>query len=217
MVNLLPDWRFDFDTARTELLQHFKTISLDGFGCEHLPTAICAAGALIYYLHETQKQEVEHILSLHTYTLSDFMVLDADTQRNLELTASIRDGSTKGTLLEVLDQTVTSMGGRKLRQCLLQPLLDEGGIIERLDAVDELKTQINQQEELREALEQMSDIERLITRISLGSVNGRDLHSLKDSLRLIPAVKEQLQNCQTPLLTSLNAGIESDGCVGGID
>ena len=205
VVNLLPDWRFDFDTARTELLQHFNTISLDGFGCEHLSTAICAAGALIYYLHETQKQEVEHILSLHTYTLSDFMVLDADTQRNLELTASIRDGSTKGTLLEVLDQTVTSMGGRKLRQCLLQPLLDEDGIIERLDAVDELKTQINLQEELREALDQMSDIERLITRISLGSVNGRDLHSLKDSLRLIPAVKEQLQNCQTVLLTSLNS------------
>ncbi|RKU17193.1 DNA mismatch repair protein MutS [Candidatus Poribacteria bacterium] len=205
VVNLLPDWRFDFDTARTELLQHFRTISLDGFGCEHLSTAICAAGALIYYLHETQKQEVEHILSLHTYTLEDFMVLDADTQRNLELIASIRDGSTKGTLLEVLDQTVTSMGGRKLRQCLLQPLLDVGTIKERLDAVDELKTQINLQEELREVLEQMSDIERLITRISLGSVNGRDLHSLKDSLRLIPAVKAQLQNCQAPLLTSLNA------------
>ena len=94
-LNSLPDWRFDEDTARTELLTHFQTISLDGFGCEHLSTAICAAGALIYYLNETQKQEVEHILSLHTYTLADFMVLDADTQRNLELTTSIRDGSRK--------------------------------------------------------------------------------------------------------------------------
>lgn len=204
-LNFLPDWRFDFDTARTELLDHFRTISLDGFGCEHLPVAICAAGALIYYLHETQKQEVEHILSLHTYTLSDFMVLDADTQRNLELTTSIRDGSTNGTLLEVLDQTMTSMGGRKVRQCLLQPLLDEKNIQDRLDAVDELKKQINLQEELREALGKMSDIERLITRISLGSVNGRDLHSLKDSLHLIPAIKEQLQNCQTTLLVSLNS------------
>ena len=204
-LNFLPDWRFDYDSARTELLEHFRTISLDGFGCEHLSTAICAAGALIYYLHETQKQEVEHILSLHTYTLSDFMVLDADTQRNLELTACIRDRSTNGTLLEVLDQTVTAMGGRKVRQCLLQPLLDEKEIEERLKAVDELKTQINQQEELRDALEQMSDMERLITRISLGSVNGRDLHSLKDSLRLIPAVKAELQNCQTSLLTSLNS------------
>ncbi len=203
-LNDLPDWRFELDTARTELLQHFQTISLDGFGCEHLPTAIAAAGALIYYLNETQKQEVEHIVSLHTYTLSDFMVLDADTQRNLELTASIRDGSTKGTLLEVLDQTVTAMGGRKMRQCLLQPLLDEKEIEERLGAVDELKTQINLQEELREALGQMYDVERLISRISLGSVNGRDLHSLKDSLHLIPGVKVQLQNCSSTMLVSLN-------------
>ena len=203
-LNDLPDWRFEFDTARTELLQHFQTISLDGFGCEHLPTAISAAGALIYYLNETQKQEVEHIVSLHTYTLSDFMVLDADTQRNLELTTSIRDGSTKGTLLEVLDQTVTAMGGRKMRQCLLQPLLDEKEIEERLGAVDELKMQINLQEELREALGQMYDVERLISRISLGSVNGRDLHSLKDSLHLIPELKGQLQNCGSPMLVSLN-------------
>ena len=203
-LNYLPDWRFEVDTARTELLQHFQTISLDGFGCEHLPTAISAAGALIYYLNETQKQEVEHIVSLQTYTLSDFMVLDADTQRNLELTASIRDGSTKGTLLEVLDETVTAMGGRRMRQCLLQPLLDDKGIAERLGAVDELKTQINLQEELRDALGQMYDIERLISRISLGSVNGRDLHSLKDSLHLIPDVKAQLQNCKSAMLTSLN-------------
>ena len=203
-LNDLPDWRFELDTARTELLQHFQTISLDGFGCEHLPTAISAAGALIYYLNETQKQEVEHIVSLHTYTLSDFMVLDADTQRNLELTTSIRDGSTKGTLLEILDQTVTAMGGRKMRQCLLQPLLDEKEIEERLGAVDELKTQINLQEELREALGQMYDVERLISRISLGSVNGRDMHSLKDSLYLIPDVKVQLQNCSSPMLVSLN-------------
>ncbi len=203
-LNDLPDWRFELDTARTELLEHFQTISLDGFGCEHLPTAISAAGALIYYLNETQKQEVEHIVSLHTYTLSDFMVLDADTQRNLELTASIRDGSTKGTLLEVLDETVTAMGGRRMRQCLLQPLLDEKEIEERLGAVDELKTQISLQEELRDALGQMYDVERLISRISLGSVNGRDLHSLKDSLHLIPDVKTQLQNCGSTLLVSLD-------------
>ena len=207
-LNDLPDWRFELDTARTELLEHFQTISLDGFGCEHLPTAISAAGALIYYLNETQKQEVEHIVSLHTYTLSDFMVLDADTQRNLELTASIRDGSTKGTLLEVLDETVTAMGGRRMRQCLLQPLLDEKEIEERLGAVDELKTQISLQEELRDALGQMYDIERLISRISLGSVNGRDLHSLKDSLRLIPDVKTQLQNCGSALLVDLDSTLD---------
>ncbi len=208
-LNNLPDWRFEMDTARTELLEHFQTISLDGFGCEHLPAAVSAAGALIYYLNETQKQEVEHIVSLHTYTLSDFMVLDADTQRNLELTASIRDGSTKGTLLEVLDQTVTAMGGRKTRQCLLQPLLDEKEIEERLSAVHELKTQVGLQEELRDALKQMYDIERLISRISLGSVNGRDLNALKDSLRLIPDVKEHLQHCKCAMLHALNDTLDT--------
>ena len=204
VVNFLPDWRFAFDSARIELLQHFKTLSLDGFGCEHLHAAICAAGALIYYLHETQKQEVEHILSLHTYTISNFMVLDSDTQRNLELTSSLRDSSSRGTLLEVLDETVTPMGARKLRQCILQPLLKPVEISARLDAVGELKDRIGLQEELREALNGMYDIERLISRVSLGSANARDLISLKNSLQLIPTVKEQLQACETALLKSMN-------------
>ena len=208
VVNSLPDWRFAFDTARSELLQHFKTLSLEGFGCEHLTAAICAAGALIYYLHETQKQEVEHILSIHTYTISDFMILDADTQRNLELTTSIRDGSSKGTLLEVMDQTVTPMGARKLRQSLLQPLLQPDQINARLNAVEELKNRIGLQEELRESLNKMYDMERLISRISLGSANARDLLALKDSLRLIPAIKDQLQDCETSLLETLNEALD---------
>ena len=203
-VNFLPEWRFAFDSARVELLQHFKTLSLDGFGCEHLHAAICAAGALIYYLHETQKQEVEHILSLHTYTISNFMVLDADTQRNLELTSSLRDASSRGTLLEVLDETVTPMGGRKLRQCILQPLLKPTEVSARLEAVGELKDRIGLQEELRDALNRMYDIERLISRVSLGSANARDLIALKDSLQLIPTVKEQLLACETALLKSMN-------------
>ena len=208
VVNYLPDWRFAFDTARSELLQHFNTLSLDGFGCEHLPAAICAAGALIYYLYETQKQEVKHIASLHTYAISDFMLLDADTQRNLELTASIRDGSSKGTLLEVIDETVTPMGARKLRQCILQPLLQPAEINARLNAVDELKNRIGLQEELRERLSKVYDMERLISRISLGSANARDLLALKDSLRLLPEIKEQLQDCETSLLQTLNETLD---------
>ena len=207
-VNTLPDWRFALDTTRSELLQHFNTLSLDGFGCEHLPAAICAAGALIYYLHETQKQEVEHILSIHTYTVSDYMILDADTQRNLELTTSIRDGSSKGTLLETIDQTVTPMGARKLRSSLLQPLLQPDQINARLNAVEELKNQIGTQEEIRELLNKMYDMERLISRISLGSANARDLLALKDSLRLIPAIKDQLHDCETSLLQTLNETLD---------
>ena len=113
----------------------------------------------------------------------------------------------KARCLEVLDQTVTSMGGRKIRQTLLQPLLSTTEIAERLDAVEELKTQINLQEELRDALGQMYDMERLISRISLGSVNGRDLHALKDSLLLIPAVKTQLAHCESPLLVAQNEAL----------
>ena len=204
VVNTLPDWRFALDTTRSELLQHFNTLSLDGFGCEHLPAAICAAGALIYYLHETQKQEVEHILSIHTYTVSDFMILDADTQRNLELTTSIRDGSSKGTLLETIDQTVTPMGARKLRSCLLQPLLQPDQIIARLNAVEEMKNRIGTQEEIRDLLNKIYDMERLISRISLGTANARDLLALKDSLHLLPAIKDQLKDCETSLMQTLN-------------
>ena len=207
-INTLPDWRFDHDTARTELLQHFNTLSLEGFGCEDMPAAICAAGALVYYLKETQKQEVEHILSLHTYTVSDFMVLDADTQRNLELTRSIRDGSSKGTLLEVMDETTTPMGGRSLRQWLLKPLRQPDQINARLEAVEELKNRIGLQEELRESLDQMYDVERLISRVSLGSANARDLLALKTSLCLIPSLKEQLQNCETAFLRTLEESLD---------
>ena len=207
-LNTLPDWRFDHDTARTELLQHFNTLSLEGFGCEDMPAAICAAGALVYYLKETQKQEVEHILSLHTYTVSDFMVLDADTQRNLELTRSIRDGSSKGTLLDVIDETTTPMGGRGLRQWLLKPLRQPDQINARLEAVEELKNRIGLQEELRESLDQMYDVERLSSRVSLGSANARDLLALKASLRLIPSLKEQLQNCETSLLITLEESLD---------
>ncbi len=208
VANFLPEWRFEHDTARSELLQHFKTLSLEGFGCEHMPAAICAAGALIYYLNETQKQEVEHILTLHTYMISDFMILDADTQRNLELTASIRDGSSKGTLLEVIDNTTTPMGARKLRQWILKPLRQPDQINARLSAVEELKDRIDLQEELRESLNRMYDMERLISRISLGSANARDLIALKDSLYFIPPIKEQLQDCETSLLKTLNESLD---------
>ncbi len=208
VVNFLPEWRFAFESARSELLQHFNTLSLDGFGCERLHAGICAAGALIYYLNETQKQEVKHILSLQNYTISNFMVLDADTQRNLELTVSIRDGSSKGTLLEILDETVTPMGARKLRQCILQPLLNPEKIEARLVAVGELKNRIGLQEELRDDLDKMYDIERLSSRISLGSANARDLLALKDSLRLIPTIKEQLEDCKTSMLKTLNDALD---------
>jgi len=208
VVNYLPGWRFDVDTARGELTEHFKTLTLDGFGCENMPAAISAAGALVYYINENQKQEAQHVLSINTYSVEDFMVLDADTQRNLELTRSIRDNSEKGTLLEVLDETLTPMGGRKIRQCILQPLLQADRIDSRLNAVEELYKNVTLQEELRETLHKMYDMERLIARANMGAANARDMLALKDSLRLIPSVKEKISNAEASLLTILHEQLE---------
>ena len=207
-INHVPGWVFSPDAARSELIDHFQTLSLDGFGCENMPSAISAAGALIYYLKDTQKQEVEHIKSLSTYSLEDHMILDADTQRNLELMRSLRDGSTKGTLLEVLDETLTAMGGRRLRQDMLRPLIDVKQIQARLGAIAEFHSRIVFQDEFREILKNMHDMERLIARISLGTGNARDMLALRSSLRLLPLIKEKLSNCEATLLCVLNEEME---------
>ena len=203
-INFMPDWRFHHQSARTELLRHFSTTSLDGFGCEHLLSATCAAGALMSYIMETQKQSVEHLTTLQTYTTSSFMVLDSDTQRNLELTKSMRDRTETGTLVDVIDNTITSMGGRKLRQWIMQPLLEVDLINSRLNAVEELEAQIDLQEELRDKLNQIYDIERLITRINLDVSNAREVLSLKNSLRMIPPIQQLLIELEAVLLQNLN-------------
>jgi len=208
-INRLPAWAFALDTAKSELLEHFHTLSLDGFGCENMPAAIMAAGALIYYLNDTQKQEVSHIKSMSTYFLEEYMILDADTQRNLELMRSMRDGSYKGTLLEVLDETLTAMGGRKMRSSILRPLVDPSQIRSRLDAVAEFHNKIMFLDEFREALKDMTDLERLIARVGLGSANARDMLSLKSSLKLIPSIKEKLNTCESTMLCILNEQLET--------
>jgi len=207
-INQAPTWAFSPDAARSELMDHFHTISLDGFGCENMLAAISAAGALMYYLKDTQKQEVTHIQSLSTYSLEDHMILDADSQRNLELMRSLYDGSAKGTLLEVLDETLTPMGGRRLRVCLLRPLIAADQIRARLDAVAEFHSRIVFQDEFREILKNMHDMERLIARISLGSANGRDMLALKSSLEILPLLKGKLDTCEATLLCVLNEGLE---------
>ena len=207
-INHVPGWVFSPDAARSELIDHFHTLTLDGFGCENMPAAISAAGALIYYLNDTQKQEVQHIQSLSTYSLEDCMILDADSQRNLELMRSLRDSSARGTFLEVLDETLTPMGGRKLRSCILRPLMDVSQIRSRLDAVAEFHSKIVFQDQFREILKDMHDMERLVARISLGTANARDLLALKTSLRLLPHIKEKLNNCESTLLCVLDEELE---------
>ena len=207
-VNRVPGWVFTPDAARSELIEHFHTLSLDGFGCENMPAAISAAGALIFYLNDTQKREIQHIQSLSAYSLDDHMALDADTQRNLELMRSLREGAERGTLLEVLDEALTPMGGRKLRNCLLRPLVDVPQIRQRLDAIAEFHSRIVFQDEFRELLKNIYDMERLVARISLGTANARDLLALKNSLKLLPPIKEKLNDCASTLLCVLNEELE---------
>lgn len=207
-VNRLPDWHFDHATARSVLLEHFQTLSLDGFGCEPFPLAVGAAGALMFYLKETQKESVAHITAMATYSTASFMTLDVETIRNLELFRSIRDGSTRGTLLEVLDATLTPMGGRKLRQALLRPLINVGEIRTRLDAVEELVHNRTLIADLRELLDGVLDVERLIGRVGLGTANARDLLALRSSLSVLPRLRELLGKCSTSLLTTLRDALD---------
>lgn len=184
---------FTRERAYRRLTRHLGTVSLEGFGCESLPLAVGAAGALLAYLEETQKTNLSHINRLTTYTTDQFMTLDIATRRNLELTQTIRDGNRKGSLLWVLDRTVTSMGGRMLRDWVERPLVDPAAIQQRLNAVDTLVGDILFREELRELLAAVYDLERLVSRVTYGVANGRDLIALRDSCAVLPRIKEALR------------------------
>ena len=202
-VTELPPWEFDPETSEATLLRHFQTASLDGFGCAGLRAAVGAAGALIGYLHETQKANVQHVTAMTTYSVESFMALDAATQHDLELIRSARDGSGHGTLLQVLDATLTPMGGRKLRQTLTQPLLDLGEIRARLASVEELRGDLGRLDDLRGLLKGVYDVERLVGRIGLGSAHARDLLALGNSLAVLPVLRDFLAGMSSSLLVTL--------------
>ncbi len=190
-LNISPydDWRFDPDTARQALEMHFEVASLEAFGLEEMPTATIAAGAALAYLTETQRGSVNQITRLTAYTTSEFMVLDAATRRNLELTATMREHRGKGTLIDVLDLTTTAMGGRLLRQWLSRPLLDLPRLKKRHDAVEALFVDGMLRTQLRDALNNIADIERLTNRILTGTAGPRELLSLRESLQTIPEIR----------------------------
>lgn len=194
--------------ARSTLLRHFGTTSLAGFGCEGMPLAIAAAGATLAYLHETQKVDLSHIVTLTPYLGSDFLQIDPASRRNLELTRSLRDGGRRGTLLWVLDETVTALGARLLRDWVDRPLVDPGGINRRLDAVAELVAGGERRRSLRTALKRVYDIERLAGRLAYRTATPRDLLSLRDSLAALPDIKALLTEFPGALLSELNAGID---------
>ncbi len=192
---------FNLDLARETLLEHFEVLSLEGLGCEDKPLATTAAGAVLNYLQETQKKQLNYINHLGIYSMSDNMILDATTLRNLELIRNIRDGSRKGTLLDILDKTATAMGSRLLRKNIQQPLLQPEIINKRLDAVEEFTNNIFLRQDIRELLTKIYDLERLISRVVYGNANARDLLALKQSFKILPEVKKLIAQAD-PVVTS---------------
>jgi len=185
------------------LMRHFGVASLKGFGCEGMSAAVEAAAAVIVYLRETQLSGVEQIRGLRTYSRQQFMVVDATTRRNLELLASLRDGSRLNTLLWVLDQTVTPMGGRMLRQWLTAPLVDPEAIAGRLDAVEAFVADATLRARLRDELRAIRDLERLVSRAAAGAATGRDLAGLRDSLRALPRFAESVARGKSDTLRGM--------------
>jgi DNA mismatch repair protein MutS len=193
-MSLTPyaDWHFERGTAENALNLHFHTRTLDGFGLGEYPAGICAAGAALQYLRDTQKNDLRQIVSLRAYSTASFMVLDPFTRRNLELTETIRSRKAQGSLLGVLDRTVTAMGARLLRTWISQPLLDLKRLNARLDAVESLATAEILRAEVRDALRGVTDLERLTNRLLIGKAGPRDLQALRNSLDSIPHIQRMI-------------------------
>ncbi|MBE2194551.1 MAG: DNA mismatch repair protein MutS [Anaerolinea sp.] len=208
-----PDHTFGGALTHQTLLDHFEVRTLDGFGVGDKPLAVSAAGVLIQYLRETHKTSLPQLTGMHYYDTSGYMVLDANTRRNLELTETIRGGKARGSLLSILDQTTTPMGGRLLRAWINQPLLDRSRLTARLDAVDALYQEGRRRAEVFEALKPVSDIERLTNRVLAGIAAPRDLLALRASLESIPALHRAILD--VPALAGLRDRLDS--CREGID
>lgn len=203
-VFALESWYFGDDLCKQTLLEHFKISSLEGLGLADYDSGVIAAGSLFRYLLDTQKNTMEHMNKIIPYTTDRYMVIDSSSRRNLELVETLREKQKRGSLLWVLDKTKTAMGARMLRSFVKQPLIDADAINERLDAVTELNMQAMLREEIREYLNPVYDLERLVSRISYRSANPRDLLAFKMSLEMIPHIKNLLANFTSPLLVRIN-------------
>jgi len=199
-----PAWRFEEARCRENLLNHFQVGTLDGFGLAGQRLSVRAAGAILQYLSATQPAALKLLTQLNTYHLDEFMTLDAATRRNLELTETIRSGSVKGSLLGILDRTVTPMGRRLIRQWISKPLLDVDQIRQRQDEVDYFFKEGLPRAEIRKSLKDLADLERLVNRIVAGTALPRDLVSLRSTLRRLPEIKDEL--AQNPALDSILKG-----------
>jgi len=208
MLTCRPDWAFGRDAALRTLLEHFGVNSLGGFGCDDLGPAISAAGAALQYLQETQKTALAHIRRLAAVRDEDHIILDRTTQISLELTRAMRDGSRGGSLLEILDRTLTPMGGRMLKDWVVAPLRSPDAIARRLDAVEAFHRDGSLRVEVRRVLDSVYDIERLAARVATERANARDLLALARSLEPLPALKARLAESDSEPLRSISAGLD---------
>ena len=208
LMTALEPVYFDEEAAEKLLCGHFKAASVAGLGLSGLDAAVMASGAMLEYLYRTQKNDLSHITKLETYNIEKFMVLDNFTRRNLELTETMREKKKKGSLLGVLDHTKTAMGARLLRQTIEQPSLDVEEIICRQDAVEELFNDHILREELREYLQPVYDLERILTKISYQSANPRDLIAFKTSVEMLPHIRYLLQDIYSDNLIKIRENMD---------
>jgi len=207
-VDLLPEWALDAEQAERALLDYFACASLESFGCAGLVGAIRAAGAVLHYLQDTQKGVVAHLRPPTTFHPQDYLVLDEATRRNLELTATLHDGRRKGSLLGVLDRTVTAMGGRRLKNWINYPLIRVEAIRARHQAVQELVEKSLLRDDLRAALDGIYDLERLNGKISMAHANAKDLVALRTSLERLPNLIDLLGSTSSPRLQALRSAVD---------
>ncbi len=204
----LASWYFDENSGRKCLMKHFGVSALNGMGLEDFKIGLLAAGALLNYLYETQKTSLSHFTQIHPYACGKYMLLDSSTRRNLELTETLREKQKRGTLLWVLDKTKTAMGARLLRNYVEQPLIEKEEIVSRLDAIEDLCNHSIMRDEIREYLNPIYDLERLLTKISYHSANPRDLIAFRSSLEMLPHIKTVLNDCESTLLRQLYEQID---------
>ena len=203
VVYSLDAWYFSDETAQMTLKDHFKVRDLEGLGLADYDSGVVAAGALLKYLYETQKTTLSNLVAIHPYTTGKFMIIDSSTRRNLELVETLREKQKRGSLLWVLDKTRTAMGARTLRSFVEQPLIERTEIEERYDAIDEFNTNAITREEIREYLNPVYDLERLITRVTYQTANPRDLIAFCNSIHMLPPIKTLMSDFQSPLLKRL--------------
>ena len=207
-VFALDPWYFDDQLCQKTLKEHFHVGNLEGLGIGDYDSGIIASGALFLYLKETQKTALSHMASIRPYSAEKYMLIDSSSRRNLELVETMREKQKRGSLLWVLDKTKTAMGARTLRSYVEQPLIDAEEIEKRLGALEELNEKPMERDEIREYLNPIYDLERLISRISYKSANPRDLVSFASSLEMLPYIKQVLAEFKSPLLTKINEDMD---------